>query len=136
MNTADRSIAILDTALRRRFTFVELEPDPEVIRVSDSGIIEDEIDLALLLTKMNETILKKYDRDHRIGHSYFMDLDSMSKFWNAWYYKLIPLLMDYFYNDAKSVSEIIGSNFIDPKIGEIKRLDKDDFIQAIKSIYL
>lgn len=138
MNTADRSIAILDTALRRRFTFVELEPDPEVVRVSDSGIIEDEIDLAMLLTKMNKKILKKYDRDHQIGHSYFMGLDSLSKFWNAWYYKIIPLLMDYFYNDAKSVSEIIGPQFIDPSTGEINRIDNDEsqFIQAIKSIYL
>lgn len=135
MNTADRSIAILDTALRRRFTFVELEPNPEVLKVSDSGIIEDKIDLSELLEALNKKIVEKYDRDHRLGHSYFLGLDSFSKFKNTWNYKIVPLLMDYFYNDAKTVSDIIGSNLIDPQTGQLKELEKESFIQAIKSIY-
>lgn len=135
MNTADRSIAILDTALRRRFTFFEIEPDPEVIKFSDSGIIEDDIELSRLLEKMNDRVQKKYDRDHRIGHSYLLELDNFSKFYNCWYYKIIPLLMDYFYNDLKSISEIIGKSFVDIENGKIKRLPKGEFINSIKKIY-
>ncbi len=135
MNTADRSIAILDTALRRRFTFVEIEPDPQVIKISDSGIIEDDIDLSKLLEKLNDSIQKKYDRDHRIGHSYFMELDNYSKFYNCWYYKIIPLLMDYFYNDLKSISWIIGKSFVNIDDGKINRLAKKEFLSSIKKIY-
>ena len=135
MNTADRSIAILDTALRRRFTFVELEPNSEVIRISDSGKVEDQIDLALLLTKLNERIVKYYDRDHRIGHSYFLDIDSLKQFQNTWQYKIIPLLMDYFYEDMNTISKIIGERFIDAQSGLQKTLSPEEFISAIQKIY-
>jgi 5-methylcytosine-specific restriction protein B len=135
MNTADRSIALLDTALRRRFTFVELEPNPEIIRDISSELVEDEINLVNLLTALNEKIVSLYDRDHRIGHSYFLDINSLTQLRNVWDYKIIPLLMDYFYNDLKSVSVIIGSEFIDSKNGEMKKLSNADFKIAIKKIY-
>jgi len=135
MNTADRSIAIMDTALRRRFTFIELEPNPEVIRISDSAVIEDEIKLDLLLSSLNKKINDEYDRDHRIGHSYFLGIDSFSKFKNLWDYKIIPLLLDYFYNDSKTVVKIVGEGLIHQNTGELNKLQKEEFIKAIKKIY-
>ena len=103
MNTADRSIAIIDTALRRRFTFVEVEPNVEIINNSDNktiGIGDDEIDLGKLFVALNDNIIKKFDRDHRLGHSYFLDIYSLKDLKIRWYYKILPLLMEYFYNDG------------------------------------
>ncbi len=135
MNTADRSIAVLDTALRRRFTFYEVEPDVEVLENHEHRMIEDQIDLARLLETLNTKILNKYDRDHRIGHSYFMNLFNYQAFFLTWYYKIIPLLMEYFYNDSKNVSEIVTDKFIDKETSKIKKLNKKEFIAAIKKIY-
>ncbi len=135
MNTADRSIAILDTALRRRFTFVELEPNPQIISNVDGGLVDDEINLVELLTSLNNNIVNVYDRDHRIGHSYFLDINSLAQFRNVWDYKIIPLLMDYFYNDINSISKIIGSAFINSENSSIKQLSNDEFKKAIKKIY-
>lgn len=123
MNTADRSIAVLDTALRRRFTFVEIEPDPAIISQNDNNpIVNDHVNLVRLLTRLNNRIMEKFDRDHRIGHAYFMDIDSLQNLYQTWYYKIMPLLNEYFYNDVASVSSIVGSDFFDPK-GNIRYLD-------------
>ena len=114
MNTADRSIAMLDTALRRRFAFIELEPDLTVFdNPSLSGVakVNDRIDVARLLEVINKSINEQLDRDHRIGHSYFMAIYNLSDLYNVWYYKIIPLLLDYFYNDISSLKNIIGSKF-------------------------
>ena len=86
-------------------------------------------------SEIERTVQKKYDRDHRIGHSYFMELDNYSKFYNCWYYKIIPLLMDYFYNDLKSISWIIGKSFVNIDDGKINRLAKKEFLSSIKKIY-
>ncbi|WP_300461252.1 AAA family ATPase [Desulfobacula sp.] len=135
MNTADRSIAILDTALRRRFTFCEIEPNDEVIEKNGNNIIENEIDLAKLLKKLNLNIQKYYDRDHRIGHAYFLELFNYRALYTTWYYKIIPLLMEYFYNDNKNVAAIITDKFIGHETSQIKRLEKKEFISAIRGIY-
>lgn len=121
MNTADRSIAAIDTALRRRFTFVEIEPDSKVISQSNNSIINDRIDLAMLLDAINNRILEKYDRDHRIGHSYFMEIESLKGLYQTWYYKILPLLGEYFYNDLDSLRYVVGNNFYD-NYGNIKYL--------------
>ena len=81
MNTADRSIAMLDTALRRRFAFIELEPDLTVFdnpSLIGTAKVNDRIDLARLLEVINKSVNEQLDRDHRIGHSYFMDIVSLS----------------------------------------------------------
>ena len=114
MNTADRSIAVLDTALRRRFAFIELEPDLKVFdnpSLITSAKVNDRIDLALLLDTLNKSINEQLDRDHRIGHAYFMDIVNLPDLYNTWYYKIIPLLLDYFYNDIPVLKNIIGSDF-------------------------
>jgi 5-methylcytosine-specific restriction protein B len=133
MNTADRSIAVLDVALRRRFYFKEIEPDVKVIRKNNESDLLEE--LVTVFTKLNELITKKLDRDHRIGHSSFLNIKSITDFRMIWYYQIIPLLMEYFYNDAASISEIIGTAFIDKSIGKINWIQvDDDFMNAIRAI--
>ena len=108
MNTADRSIAAIDTALRRRFAFAEIEPDSSILAEYDNPIINDYIDLTRLMDAINGRILEKYDRDHRLGHAYFMGIDTLTGLYNTWYYKIIPLLSEYFYNDVSTLTEIVG----------------------------
>ena len=134
MNTADRSIAILDTALRRRFVFKELAPDAEVIR-NDNPTIEDDIKLADLLEKLNERITQKLDRDHRIGHSYFLNIYDLNQLRIVWYYQILPLLMEYFYNDGAAIASIVSSSFIDKKTAQLNWITSDEaFKQAILNI--
>ncbi len=123
MNTSDRSIALLDTALRRRFAFVEVNPDVTLLEIMHPTI-GGNVSPAKLLQALNNKITEKYDRDHRIGHSYFLGEELVTKYdlFNAWYYKVFPLLMEYFYNDIKRVSEIVGSEFFDRTTNEIVQL--------------
>lgn len=143
MNTSDRSIALLDTALRRRFTFVELNPDIDLIE-KKFPTIGGNVTPSKLLSKINEKIVLELDRDHRIGHSYLMGEDMLTKtdLFYVWYYKIIPLLMEYFYNDTDKVSGIVGSQFFNKLNKEIVMLSNkadgmgvSDFEHALMSIY-
>nr|WP_321293830.1 AAA family ATPase [uncultured Trichococcus sp.] len=143
MNTSDRSIALLDTALRRRFAFIELNPDVSLIE-KQHPTLGGHVSTSLLLQELNNRITIKIDRDHRIGHSYFLGEDLVSKYdlFNLWYYKVLPLLMEYFYNDIKQVSTVVGSIFFDDKTGEVVQLSLipdrsgiSDFEQALIAIY-
>lgn len=104
MNTADRSIALLDTALRRRFDFEEMMPKPELLRGKD---IEG-VDLEQLLTQINNRIKNEYDRDHQIGHSYLMEVENKEQLERAYKNRILPLLNEYFYNDIDSVAKVLN----------------------------
>ena len=143
MNTSDRSIALLDTALRRRFAFIEISPDPALVE-SRTPTIGGNVSPAKLMKAINQKITEKIDRDHRIGHSYFLGDDLISKMdlYHAWYYKILPLLMEYFYNDISQVANIVGDRFFDKQTGEIVMLGLkanesgiSDFESALMSIY-
>ena len=112
MNTADRSIAALDTALRRRFSFVEMMPDVTPI----TGIFVDGIDLGKMLEKINERIEVLFDREHTIGHAYFIKLKetrSIEALGNVFKNKILPLLQEYFYDDYEKIRLILGDNQVD-----------------------
>lgn len=103
MNTADRSIALLDTALRRRFDFEEMMPKPELLSENIEGV-----DLEQLLTKINDRIKNEYDRDHQIGHSYLMGVKNKEQLERAYKNRILPLLNEYFYNDIDSIAKILN----------------------------
>ena len=114
MNTADRSIAQIDTALRRRFEFKELMPKTEVILGSDdSGNIDEGINIQKFLKAINERIEFLLNRDHMIGHSYFIRVKSFEQFVAVLRNKVIPLLQEYFYEDWHRI-QLVFKDVIDP----------------------
>ncbi|PSR15990.1 hypothetical protein C8255_20210 [filamentous cyanobacterium CCP3] len=122
MNTADRSIALLDIALRRRFTFVEQMPNPSLLETVEG------VDLGVLLDRLNRRITVLLGRDYQIGHSYLMDIDSLETLHFAWYRKIMPLLQEYFYNDWERLRAVVGNRFIKPaEVDEMTRQALGDF---------
>lgn len=116
MNTADRSIEALDTALRRRFSFVEKPPVPELIRNEGksgkvNGIVNG-IDLQKVLETINDRIEKLIDKDHKIGHSYFLKVDNKESLINCFENEVIPLLEEYFFGDYGKIGLVLGDSFV------------------------
>ena len=114
MNTADRSIALLDTALRRRFEFVEMMPDEKLL----TGIFVEGVDISQLFTTINKRIEALYDRDHQIGHTYFLSLRAgpslgklaMEKLADIFRHAVLPLLQEYFYDDWEKINVVLNGN--------------------------
>ena len=111
MNTADRSVEALDTALRRRFSFTEMLPKADLLR--DNKI--EGINLETLLNTINSRIEILLDTDHTIGHSYFMTVKTLDDLKLVFKDKVIPLLQEYFYGDFGKIGLVLGSGFVRPK---------------------
>ena len=126
MNTADRSIATIDTALRRRFRFKEMMPDAEVL----SGISVDDISISDMLSRMNKRIAVLYDREHTIGHAYFIPLrdnPTIEQLAEIFENAIVPLLQEYFYEDYEKIRLVLGDNNKDNK--------DEQFIVAVENDY-
>lgn len=108
MNTADRSVEALDTALRRRFSFVEMMPDEKIF---DSLNFADSYDRKGIMQKINQRIEVLLDRNYTLGHSYFIKKDFKNSFEN----EIIPLLQEYFYNDCGKIGLVLGKGFVREK---------------------
>lgn len=129
MNTADRSIALMDTALRRRFEFIEMMPKAEIL----SGIQVGAINIKKMLETMNERIEYLYDREHTIGHSYFLRLTNDLTLKNLsviFKNSIIPLLQEYFYEDYSKIQLVLGDNGKDDEFKFIK-----DEVIKIKNVF-
>ena len=112
MNTADRSIALMDTALRRRFSFEELMPDADVLRKIGADKVGD-LDVAAMLEAINERITFLYDREHTIGHAFFTklkDVPTLETLKTIFKKSVIPLLQEYFYEDYQKIQLVLGDN--------------------------
>ena len=129
MNTADRSIALMDTALRRRFKFEEMLPDYHLLEdifVEDKGT---KVNIGAMLKVINERIEYLYDREHTIGHAVFLekmendkiDID-INKLENIFKKNIIPLLQEYFYEDYEKIRIVLGDNAKD---------EDEQFISAV-----
>ena len=109
MNTADRSIATIDTALRRRFQFKAMQPDPTLL----DGVCVEELSIKELLSHMNQKISVLYDREHTIGHAYFMPLKNnptVEMLASIFKSAILPLLQEYFYEDYEKIRLVLGDN--------------------------
>ena len=127
MNTADRSIALMDTALRRRFEFIEMMPNEELL----TDIVIDGIEVKKMLETMNRRIEGLYDREHTLGHAFFMPLKNEKKatinqLASIFTNKIIPLLQEYFYEDYEKIMLVLGidsQNEDDSKFISVKNND-------------
>jgi len=126
MNTADRSVEALDAALRRRFSFEEMPPDLSLIK-KEGKLKEEGICLPSLLETINRRIEKLLDKDHLIGHSYFMNITDLDSLKFAFQSKINPLLQEYFFGDFGKIGLVLGSGFFeeDSKTREDKNLFAD-----------
>jgi 5-methylcytosine-specific restriction enzyme B len=113
MNTADRNVEPLDAALRRRFSFLELAPDADLIRTEGKsrGRV-GELNLVQLLDTINARLETLLSRDYRIGHTYFLAVKDESDLKNLFYQQIIPLLQEYFFNDYAKIGLVLGKGFV------------------------
>ncbi|HMV77847.1 MAG TPA: AAA family ATPase, partial [Leptospiraceae bacterium] len=126
MNTADRSVEALDTALRRRFQFEEIKPDPDQItkngKLKYVGESDQKIELSKLLETINERIEFLLDRDHQIGHSYFMSVSNEKELMTVFQKNIIPLLQEYFFGDYGKIGLVLGAGFVESEKSDGRKI--------------
>lgn len=110
MNTADRSVEALDTALRRRFSFIPTMPEIEKLKPT-----EDKIDLGKILHTLNTRLQILKDQDHTIGHAWLMEVKNLAQLQTTFGNKILPLLQEYFYNDYEKLGLVLGDRFFSKK---------------------
>ena len=131
MNTADRSIALLDVALRRRFAFLEILPEPKLLdQVNITLAEEDVLNIGVLLRNLNQRIVELRGDDYQVGHSYFLplkakvnDADKLACLDDIWNYQILPLLKEYFYSQGDILHRVLPSFF-----------EQEDISQPLSSI--
>ena len=126
MNTADRSIATIDTALRRRFNFKERLPDAEVL----DGIYVEDVSIKDIFIKMNKRITVLFDREHTLGHAYFLplkDAPTIETLANIFENSIIPLLQEYFYEDYEKIRMVLGDNQKDSEDKQFITIEENDY---------
>lgn len=132
MNTADRSVEALDTALRRRFSFVEMLPDSSKLEGKEIKGIK----LSNLLQAINERIEVLVDRDHTIGHAFLINIETLDDLRSAFSNKIVPLLQEYFYGNYRKMEMVIGTAFFNIKDSQqVKFAVKADDFDAEGAIY-
>jgi len=113
MNTADRSVEALDTALRRRFIFSEMMPDSNLLEDKFVEVINGIINLKELLEVINKRVIILLDKDHQIGHTYLMDIKTLKDLSQTFENSIIPLLQEYFYGDFGKIGLVLGNSFVE-----------------------
>jgi 5-methylcytosine-specific restriction protein B len=127
MNTADRSVEALDTALRRRFTFEEMMPKPALLSTNDfkTQLKKDDpvqlLDLEKMLTTINQRLEVLVGRDHTIGHAFFMRVKNLEDLQQVFQSKVIPQLQEYFYGDWEKIQWVLGEKFVsrETQVGKV-----------------
>lgn len=134
MNTADRSIEALDTALRRRFSFHEMPSKPEILLKESASLGKiGNINLVQLLNTINQRIEKLIDKDHKIGHAYFMEDTKEEELKTTFNNKVIPLLQEYFFGDYGKIGLVLGNSFVEKVDGNFEFAKFDGYDSSIST---
>ena len=123
MNTADKSIALVDIALRRRFVFEEMMPKADLLNPVE------EFNLPEWFSQLNQKITDLIDKDHQIGHSYFIGKTTKEELHHVFYQCILPLLNEYFYGEPEKLSQVIPGFMENNKLKS--KLSIDAFMQAL-----
>ncbi|MFE5829532.1 McrB family protein [Streptomyces sp. NPDC056508] len=133
MNTADRSVRMLDSAVRRRFAFVELLPDPRPLH----GFNVDLLDLGVFLEALNARIRRLLDREKQLGHAFLMPggepVSTAAEFAAIVRDEIVPLLQEYAYDDYGLLTAFLGEAVVDPVNHCLRELDDESFVYALHS---
>ena len=147
MNTADRSLALIDTALRRRFDFIEMMPDVTlIINKNEKPLKIGDIDIQKMLQTINDRIEVLYDREHTIGHAFFMKLtddSTIRDLASVFRRNILPLLEEYFFEDWKKICQVLGKSgiykvkdFKEPGLSNGNNYSRDEKLLAIPETYI